>query len=50
VRLLPAGLFLLAAAARRLGRPLDVGRGGLREGACLELAATGPEHGPGGEG
>ena len=40
VRLLPAGLFLLAAAATRLGRPLEVGRGGLREGACLELALT----------
>ena len=46
VRLLPAGLFLLAAAARRLGRPLDVGRGGLREGACLELALSGPSHDP----
>jgi exopolyphosphatase / guanosine-5'-triphosphate,3'-diphosphate pyrophosphatase len=38
VRLLPAGLHLLGAAARVLGRPLEVGRGGLREGACLLLA------------
>jgi exopolyphosphatase/guanosine-5'-triphosphate,3'-diphosphate pyrophosphatase len=37
VRVLPAGLYLLGAAVRRLGRPLEVGRGGLREGACLRL-------------
>jgi exopolyphosphatase/guanosine-5'-triphosphate,3'-diphosphate pyrophosphatase len=41
VRLLPAGLYLLGAAAARLGLPLEVGRGGLREGVCLELAAGG---------
>jgi exopolyphosphatase / guanosine-5'-triphosphate,3'-diphosphate pyrophosphatase len=39
VRLMPAGLRLLEAAAARLGVTLQVGRGGLREGACLELAA-----------
>jgi exopolyphosphatase/guanosine-5'-triphosphate,3'-diphosphate pyrophosphatase len=39
VRLLPAGLRLLEAAADRLGCALAVGRGGLREGACLQLAA-----------
>lgn len=38
VSLLPAGLHLLAAAAERLGCPLEVGCGGLREGVCLELA------------
>ncbi len=38
VRLLPGGLHLLAAAAHRLGRPLEVGRGGLREGVCFDLA------------
>ena len=38
VRLLPAGLRLLEAAAGRLGCALAVGRGGLREGACIELA------------
>jgi exopolyphosphatase/guanosine-5'-triphosphate,3'-diphosphate pyrophosphatase len=39
VRLLPAGLIVLAEAAARLGRPLRVGCGGLREGVCLALAA-----------
>jgi exopolyphosphatase / guanosine-5'-triphosphate,3'-diphosphate pyrophosphatase len=39
VRLLPAGLLILTEAAARLGRPLQIGRGGLREGVCLELAA-----------
>jgi exopolyphosphatase / guanosine-5'-triphosphate,3'-diphosphate pyrophosphatase len=38
VRLLPAGLHLLGATRVRLGCPLTVGRGGLREGICLELA------------
>jgi exopolyphosphatase/guanosine-5'-triphosphate,3'-diphosphate pyrophosphatase len=38
VRLLPAGLQLLAAASDRLGVPLQVGRGGIREGTCLDLA------------
>ena len=40
VRLLPAGLLVLAEAAERLGVPLQVGNGGLREGVCLELAST----------
>jgi len=38
VRLLPAGLHLLEAAAAQMGVPLQIGRGGLREGTCLELA------------
>jgi exopolyphosphatase / guanosine-5'-triphosphate,3'-diphosphate pyrophosphatase len=38
VRLLPAGLLLLQAAAERFGAPLEVGRGGLREGLLLEVA------------
>jgi exopolyphosphatase/guanosine-5'-triphosphate,3'-diphosphate pyrophosphatase len=38
VTLLPAGLLVLAAAARRLGRELHVGCGGLREGVLLDLA------------
>jgi exopolyphosphatase/guanosine-5'-triphosphate,3'-diphosphate pyrophosphatase len=38
VRLLPAGLIILEAVAGRLGRPLHVGRGGIREGAILEAA------------
>lgn len=37
-RLLPAGILLLDAAAERLGRPLLIGRGGLREGVVLALA------------
>ena len=39
VLLMPAGLTVLDAAAHALGRPLRVGRGGLREGVLLELAA-----------
>ena len=35
-RLLPAGLLVLAAVARAFGRPLRVGRGGIREGVLLE--------------
>jgi exopolyphosphatase / guanosine-5'-triphosphate,3'-diphosphate pyrophosphatase len=40
-QLLPAGILVLGAAAERLGRPLRIGRGGLREGVILELAAAG---------
>ena len=39
VRLLPAGILILEAASERLGRPLQIGRGGLREGVILELLA-----------
>jgi exopolyphosphatase / guanosine-5'-triphosphate,3'-diphosphate pyrophosphatase len=38
IRLLPAGVLILEAAAARLGCPLIIGRGGLREGVLLELA------------
>jgi len=38
VRLLPAGILVLDAAARRLGLTMHIGRGGLREGVVLELA------------
>lgn len=38
-RLLPAGLIVLAAASARLGLPLEVGLGGLREGVIHELFA-----------
>ena len=37
-RLLPAGIAVLVALARRLGTGLRPARGGLREGAVLELA------------
>jgi len=39
-QLLPAGILVLDAAARRLGMPLQIGRGGLREGVILELAGA----------
>jgi exopolyphosphatase / guanosine-5'-triphosphate,3'-diphosphate pyrophosphatase len=39
VLLLPAGLTVLDAASHAFGRPLQIGRGGLREGVLLELAA-----------
>jgi exopolyphosphatase/guanosine-5'-triphosphate,3'-diphosphate pyrophosphatase len=38
VALMPAGLLILEAASRRLGRPLQIGRGGLREGVLLDMA------------
>jgi exopolyphosphatase/guanosine-5'-triphosphate,3'-diphosphate pyrophosphatase len=39
VTLMPAGLTVLDAASHALGRPLQIGRGGIREGILLELAA-----------
>ncbi|MDX6725586.1 MAG: exopolyphosphatase / guanosine-5-triphosphate,3-diphosphate pyrophosphatase [Baekduia sp.] len=39
VRLLPAGLILLAEVARAAGCPLHIGSGGLREGVVLDLFA-----------
>lgn len=39
VRLLPAGILILEAAAETLGQALQIGRGGLREGVILELLA-----------
>ncbi len=36
-----AGALLLARASRALGAPFELGRGGLREGAALELAGFG---------
>ncbi|MGH2970183.1 MAG: hypothetical protein ACRDK0_14145, partial [Solirubrobacteraceae bacterium] len=38
VRLMPAGMLILDAAAHRLGCGLMIGKGGLREGVLLELA------------
>jgi exopolyphosphatase/guanosine-5'-triphosphate,3'-diphosphate pyrophosphatase len=40
VRLLPAGILILDAAAQRLRKPLQIGRGGLREGVVLDMART----------
>lgn len=41
VRLLPAGVLLLAELARRFGRPLRICKGGLREGVILEMMRAG---------
>jgi exopolyphosphatase/guanosine-5'-triphosphate,3'-diphosphate pyrophosphatase len=38
VKLLPAGILALDAAAQVLGQPLWIGRGGLREGVLLDLS------------
>ncbi len=40
VRLLPAGILILEAVSDCLGAPLQVGRGGLREGVVLEMIAA----------
>jgi exopolyphosphatase / guanosine-5'-triphosphate,3'-diphosphate pyrophosphatase len=40
VRLLPAGILILDAAAQRLRRPLQIGRGGLRESLVLDMARS----------
>jgi exopolyphosphatase/guanosine-5'-triphosphate,3'-diphosphate pyrophosphatase len=40
VKLLPAGIAILAAISGLLGVPLQVARGGLREGVVLRLAAA----------
>jgi exopolyphosphatase/guanosine-5'-triphosphate,3'-diphosphate pyrophosphatase len=39
-RILPAGALVLEEAMQRLGTPLWVGRGGIRQGALLDLAAA----------
>jgi exopolyphosphatase/guanosine-5'-triphosphate,3'-diphosphate pyrophosphatase len=38
VRLLPAGLLILRGCAERFGVPLQIGRGGIREGVLLEAS------------
>jgi exopolyphosphatase / guanosine-5'-triphosphate,3'-diphosphate pyrophosphatase len=40
VRLMPVGILILDAAAHRLGQPLQIGRGGLREGLLLDMGRT----------
>jgi exopolyphosphatase/guanosine-5'-triphosphate,3'-diphosphate pyrophosphatase len=40
VRLLPAGILILDAASQRLGQPVQIGRGGLREGLVLDMGRT----------
>lgn len=39
VRLLPAGLLILRGATRLFGTPMQIGRGGVREGVLLEASA-----------
>lgn len=41
VRLLPAGILILEAISDRIGLPLQIGRGGLREGVILEMIGAG---------
>jgi exopolyphosphatase/pppGpp-phosphohydrolase len=44
--MLPSGVLLLEKLAELLGQPLQIGKGGLREGVILELlndAANGSE-------
>ena len=40
VRLMPAGLLALEAAGQALDKPLQIARGGLREGVLLDLAGV----------
>jgi exopolyphosphatase/guanosine-5'-triphosphate,3'-diphosphate pyrophosphatase len=40
VRLLPAGVLVLAALARRIKQPLRICKGGLREGVILEMIGS----------
>jgi exopolyphosphatase/guanosine-5'-triphosphate,3'-diphosphate pyrophosphatase len=50
VPLLPAGIVILEAAAERLGQPLSIARGGLREGVLLDLAGSHGVHVSGADG
>ncbi|MGH2923110.1 MAG: hypothetical protein ACRDKH_03645 [Solirubrobacterales bacterium] len=43
VRLLPAGVLLLEKFSQLLGQPLQIGKGGLREGVILELLSGGDD-------
>jgi exopolyphosphatase/guanosine-5'-triphosphate,3'-diphosphate pyrophosphatase len=45
VRILPAGVLLLEKLSELLGRPLQIGRGGLREGIILDLLTNGASGG-----
>jgi exopolyphosphatase/guanosine-5'-triphosphate,3'-diphosphate pyrophosphatase len=40
VKLLPAGILLIEEASTRLGLPLQIARGGLREGVILEMMGS----------
>ena len=45
VRLLPAGVLLLEKLSELLGQPLQIGKGGLREGIILEQLGNGSTNG-----
>ena len=45
VRLLPAGVLLLEKLSELLGQPLQIGKGGLREGVILEQLGNGSANG-----
>jgi exopolyphosphatase / guanosine-5'-triphosphate,3'-diphosphate pyrophosphatase len=45
VKLLPAGVLLLEKLSDLLGQPLQIGKGGLREGVILELLSNGDSNG-----
>jgi exopolyphosphatase/guanosine-5'-triphosphate,3'-diphosphate pyrophosphatase len=44
VEVLPSGVLLLEALSQLLGQPLQIGKGGLREGVILELLSDGQPH------
>jgi exopolyphosphatase / guanosine-5'-triphosphate,3'-diphosphate pyrophosphatase len=45
VRLLPAGVLMLEKLSELLGQPLQIGKGGLREGIILDLLTNGTGNG-----
>ena len=45
VRILPAGVLLLEKLSELLGQPLQIGKGGLREGVILDLLHNGATNG-----
>ncbi len=46
VRILPAGVLILEKLSELLGQPLQIGKGGLREGIILDLLADAPDDEP----
>jgi exopolyphosphatase/guanosine-5'-triphosphate,3'-diphosphate pyrophosphatase len=45
VELLPAGVLLLEKLSELLGQPLQIGKGGLREGVILDQLSNGSSEG-----
>ena len=45
VRILPAGVLILEKLSELLGQPLQIGKGGLREGVILDLLNNGASDG-----